>query len=543
MMRILSFLLTAFLLLSLLAGCTDNGDADAESETAAETDTVVVEPINDNFRTFYQIFVGSFSDSNGDGIGDIRGIINRFDYLNDGNPSSDKSLGVEGIWLSPIFNSPSYHKYDAMDYYKVDWRFGTENDLKELIALCHKRNVKLILDLAINHTSSFHDWFAKFKEARVQEDEQNEYYDFYSCVKTADKLGDIAYQSIEGTDYWYECNFSGDMPELNYDNTNVRQKVLEIAKYYLDLGVDGFRFDAVKYIYLNDTEKSVEFWKWYMSELRKLSPDIYCVGECWSGEAEILEYYTAMNCFNFAMSQAEGVAAKAVKSSSLSTFTSYIEDFQKKVLAKNPEGMAIPFLSNHDMDRIAGAFISEKNMKMAANLYLLSPGSPVIYYGEEIGLKGSRGSANTDANRRLAMLWGDGDTVKDPTGSTYPEKNQIKTTVKGQYDDENSMLNYYRKLLLIRRKYPEIARGSYKALSCDDASVGGFVIYGMKTVIIHNTSAESVTVDIAKCVGKPHWELCDVIGASPASLENDVLTVGAQTSVILKPATLDEADD
>ena len=97
--------------------------------------------------------------------------------------------------------------------------------------------------------------------------------------------------------------------------------------------------------------------------------------------------------------------------------------------------------------------------------------------------------------------------------------------------------------MLIRRKYPEIARGSYKALSCDDASVGGFVIDGMKTVIIHNTSAESVTVDIAKCVGKPHWELCDVIGASPASLENDVLTVGAQTSVILKPATLDEADD
>lgn len=542
-MKKFSFVLAILLLLSSFAACTDNGGVGTDSETTAEYETIIIEPINDNYRTFYQIFVGSFSDSNGDGIGDIRGIINRFDYLNDGNMGSSKSLGVEGIWLSPIFKSPSYHKYDAMDYYDIDWRFGTEEDLKELIALCNERNVKLILDIAINHTSSFHNWFAYFTEARTQGNEESEYYDFYSCVKTADKLGGIEYRNIDGTDFWYECNFSGDMPELNYDNEKVREEALNIAKYYLDLGVHGFRFDAVKYIYLNDTGKSVEFWEWYMSELRKLSPDIYCVGECWSGEAEILEYYTAMNCFNFAMSQAEGVAAKAVKSSSLSTFTSYIEDFQKKVLAKNPEGMAIPFLSNHDMDRIAGAFISEKNMKMAANLYLLSPGSPVIYYGEEIGLKGSRGSANTDANRRLAMLWGDGDTVKDPTGSTYPEKNQIKTTVKGQYDDENSMLNYYRKLLLIRRKYPEIARGSYKALSCDDASVGGFVIDGMKTVIIHNTSAESVTVDIAKCVGKPHWELCDVIGASPASLENDVLTVGAQTSVILKPATLDEADD
>ena len=142
----------------------------------------IPDPVDDNYRTFYQIFVGSFSDSNGDGIGDIRGIINRFDYLNDGNMNSDKSLGVQGIWLSPIFSSPSYHKYDAKDYYALDWRFGSEEDLKELIELCHERNVKIILDLAINHTSNQHEWFLEFKDARVNGDTANEYYDFYSCA-------------------------------------------------------------------------------------------------------------------------------------------------------------------------------------------------------------------------------------------------------------------------------------------------------------------------------------------------------------------------
>ena len=124
-----------------------------------------VDPTADNYRVFYQIFVGSFSDSNGDGIGDLRGIINRLDYLNDGDINSGDDLGVQGIWLSPIFSSPSYHKYDVSNYYKIDWRFGTEEDLKELIEKCHERNVKVILDLVINHTAKNNEWFTKFVEA------------------------------------------------------------------------------------------------------------------------------------------------------------------------------------------------------------------------------------------------------------------------------------------------------------------------------------------------------------------------------------------
>ena len=514
------------LLLLMLTGC---------SAGAGAAQTPEVDPIDDNYRTFYQIFVGSFSDANGDGIGDLRGIINRIDYLNDGDINSGNDLGVQGIWLSPIFSSPSYHKYDAKDYYQIDWRFGTEEDLKELVALCQERNVKLILDLAINHTSHQHEWFLQFKEARMNGDTENPYYDYYSCVTEAEKAGGITYQKIAGVDCWYECNFSTEMPELNFDNPEVRQAMVDVAKYYLDLGIDGFRFDAVKYIYYGDTARSVEFWEWYMEELRKIDPDIYCVGECWSGETEILDYYSAMNCFNFAMSQAEGVAATAAKGQSIYQFTSYVESFQRKVLEANPEGMPMSFLSNHDMDRIGGAFVTDNFMRMAANLYLLSPGSPVIYYGEEIGMRGSRGSESTDANRRLAMLWGDEDFIRNPEGSTYPEKNQISTTVADQMADENSLYNYYCKLLAIRHKYPAIARGQYTAIK-GSKNLGGFLIdYEDQTIgLFHNNSQEEQTFDLSKLEGCELTTLCDFIGAGSARLEGTVLTLGPQTSAIIK---------
>jgi glycosidase len=329
------------------------------------------------------------------------------------------------------------------------------------------------------------------------------------------------------------------MPELNFDNPTVREETLNIAKYYLDLGVDGFRFDAVKYIYYGDTARSVEFWQWYMQELRKIKPDVYCVGECWSGDTEILEYYTAMNCFNFATSQAEGVMASAARGLTIGKYTNYIASMQEAISGKNPDSMLMPFLSNHDMDRIAGSFVTENNMRMAANLCLLSPGSPVIYYGEEIGMRGSRGGANTDANRRLAMLWGDGDTVRNPTGTNYPSDKQIATTVTSQLEDEASLLRYYCKLLTIRHKYPAIARGSYTALDWGNRKFGGFIITweGEEILLLHNTSTEELTVDFAKVKaleGKLPTQILECIGGGFANMEGTVLTLGGQSSVLVK---------
>lgn len=498
-----------------------------------------VDPVDDNYRTFYQIFVGSFSDGNNDGIGDLQGIINRMDYLNDGDINNGNDLGVQGIWLSPIFSSPTYHKYDAKDYYSIDWRFGTMDTLKKLIDLCHERNVKIILDLAINHTSDQHPWFLEFYNARMSGDTSNKYYDFYTCVKTADKKPGRTYQRIPTVDFWYECNFSGSMPELNFDNPDVVEAMLDVARYYLNMGIDGFRFDAVKYIYYGDTDSSVKFWNEYMSVLREEYPDIYVVGECWSGDNEVIKYYGAMNCFNFTMSGAEGIIANAAKGLSLSNYTNYVVSHLKSIKGKNPDSMMMPFLSNHDINRISGAFFTDNNIKMAASLLLLCSGSPVIYYGDEIGLRGSRGEELTDANRRLAMRWGDSDLVKDPQGACYPAKNQTTATVKSQLEESNSILNHYAKLISIRTKYPAIARGDYTVVSSSNKNFGGFLVNynGAKLAILHNTSGNAITIDLGTCTGLKGVnvsKLCEYVGSGTATLKGTMLTIGAYTSVIVE---------
>lgn len=513
-----------------LAGCKKN-----------DAHTPVVDPIDDNYRVFYQIFVGSFSDSDGDGCGDLRGIINRMDYLNDGDISSGKSLGVQGIWLSPIFKSPSYHKYDTTDYYTIDPKFGTEDDLVELIELCHSRNVKIILDLALNHTSTDNLWFQKFLNAHKSGDTADKYYDYYVHCTRDECKGGRTYRPLDGCPgEYYECNFSSSMPELNYDNDDVRSAALDIAKNYLELGVDGFRFDAVKYIYFTETQSNVDFWSSYMDELRSIKPDIYCIGECWSGESETLEYIKAMNCFNFQAAQAEGFVANAVKGENIDIFANYIESYTQKVREQNPDGMMIPFLSNHDMDRSSGYLtLATRRTYMAANLYILCSGSPVIYYGEEIAMKGSRGGSNTDANRRLAMLWGDDDTVHDPTGATYERSKQTNGTVASHTEDEDSLLNYYGRLISLRNKYPAIARGEYKAVSFGNRRFGGFLITygGEKLVLLHNTLDDEQTINLSSCrdeIGFDLSELCDFIGQGDATLDGTMLTVGPMTSVIMK---------
>ena len=507
-------------------------DPDPEPEPDIELDPAP-DLTDDNYRVFYQIFVGSFSDSNGDGTGDLRGIINRMDYLNNGNINSHSSLGVQGIWLSPIFKSPTYHKYDATDYYTIDPKFGTDEDLKELVELCHERNVKIILDLAINHTSTQNNWFTQFRNARKKGDTENPYYDFYTCVTNEEKVGGRTYYAVPGcSGLFYEGNFDSGMPELNYDNQAVRDEMVNVAKHYLDMGVDGFRFDAVKYIYYNDTTSTVEFWMWYMEQLRALKPDIYTVGECWSSDSEILKYYPAFNCFAFsAGTNADGRIAMAVNSGSLSAYTSYVASLQSSILEANPDGMFVPFIANHDNDRAAG-YLPPTNGKafVAANLLMLTPGSPFVYYGEEIGMKGTR-SGNTDANRRLAMLWGDSDTVKNPTGANYGTQNQTNGTVASQIKNKNSLLRHYSKLITLRVNYPEIARGKYTVLSIK-SNVAGFTVEynGSKIAIIHNISTEEVTIDLPQ----GFTTLGDYVGRNSAKLEGGKLVIGGQTSVILR---------
>ena len=547
MKRSLILCIVIALLLSMsgcaLSGASDTTDAPAAMDISGKypldesrneaivNDVEAVTTANTgNCRAFYHIFVGSFSDSDGDGTGDLRGIINRFDYINDGDDNSGVSLGAEGIWLSPIFTSPSYHKYDVTDYYEIDPKFGTMEDLKELIDLCHSRNVKIILDLVINHTARNNEWFQSFTAAHKAGDTEDPYYDFYTWA--AEPQSGRTFYTISGSQDYYEGNFSSEMPELNFENETVCQAIVDVAKYYLDMGVDGFRFDAAKYIYYGEESRNADFWIWYMNELRSIKPDIYSVAEVWDSDGITFPYFASTNCFNFTMAQTSGMIAQTAKDGDVNAFVNYLSNYIAQIQSQNPNATPVTFIANHDTDRAAGFLtVSSGQAKVGANLSLLLPGSTFIYYGEEIGMKGSRGSSNTDANRRLAMLWGDEDRISDPVGADYTSE-QINGTVVDQLPNGDSLYNHYKKLISIRKAYPEIACGSFTPVNTE-TNVAGFIsTYEDSTVVVlHNTTQEAVTMDISDI---PATEIGAYAGVNDATLDGTILTIGAQTSVVLK---------
>ncbi len=520
----------AFLFLCVFSAC---------AEEKAVTGVVFHDGFDtvDNNRVFYEIFVSSFSDSDGDGIGDLKGILNRLDYLNDGDPQSGKSLGVEGLWLTPVFSSPSYHKYDVTDYYTIDPSFGTMEDLKALVDACHERGMLLILDMPINHTGKEHRWFTSFRNAHRTQNDRNPYYDFYVWAQEGDSLpAGRHFARVPGSSLLYEANFADSMPELNFDNEEVRKAMLDVALCYLDLGVDGFRFDAAKYIYLGDNARSVDFWRWYTGELKKVKPDVYTVAEVWDGDGIIDQYLPVFSCFNFTLSQVDGLIADTAKGGNANRFTAVIRNYLDRLEASGGDARATLFIANHDTDRAAGYLtVASGMMKMAANLYILSPGSPFIYYGEEIGLRGSRGGANTDANRRLAMLWGDGDTVQDPPGTTYNPESQTPYTVQDLYPMGGGILQYYKRLLMLRKANPEIARGTYEPLQLEGTKVGGFrsTWNGSSVVVLHNPSKSDQKLDLA-AAGLDGLTLEAVIGQGEVFPEDGILWIEGLTSVILR---------
>ncbi len=495
--------------------------------------------IDDNYRTYYQVFVGSFSDSNNDGIGDLKGLINRLDYLNDGDPNSGKSLGITGIWLSPIMPSPSYHKYDVTNYYEIDPQFGSIDDFKKLIEETNKRGIKVIIDLVINHTSEWHPWFRELKKA-YQNNTNSKYKDYYVVVNEDERdLNKIYYPVYSGSSYYYEGNFSSSMPELNFDNDDVKEEIKDIIKYWLDLGVGGFRLDAAKYVYLHEEDKNIDFWAWFMNEATKIKEDVYVVGEVWSSESGILPYYANFNNFDFEMSENYGLISQAAKATiSVTDYLESVKSYQNKVLNINKDAILSPFISNHDMDRSAGYLsVDDHIMQMAASLYLLLPGNPFIYYGEEIGMKGSRGNANTDANRRLGMLWGDKDKVKDPAGTTYKKDLQTNGTVKEQLKNKDSLVNHYKKLIMIRNAFPEISRGLFTTLKIyDTITLGGFVstYQGETVVVIHNTGIKSKTIDLSLYLDSLPKKMIIEVGKGSGEFVDGKLVIDGLSTIILK---------
>ena len=440
-------LLTAILLTAIvLPSCKP------EEKPEEEEKQVVLNIIDDNYRNWYEIFVHSFYDSDNDGIGDLNGVTAKLDYV--------KEMGFNGIWLMPIHPSPTYHKYDVKDYYAIDPQYGTLDDLKNLVNEAHKRGIRIIIDLVVNHTSDSHPWFLEAcSYIRKNGEPGGAYGDFYNFKKTSGG----AYHSVSGTQYAYEGQFWSGMPDLNLDSENVRAEIKKIMNFWLtDCNVDGFRLDAVTSYYTGNIDKNVAFLSWLNTEAKKIKPSSYIVGEAWVGNDYTINRYYESGCdsfFLFTGAQAGGTITSAVNFCSGKSVGELFVQLQQTY----GDVILAPFLGNHDTMR-PGSFIGGiENVKMAAGVLSMMNGGTFVYYGEEIGMI-SKGGNNSDPAKRIAMKWEakniyEGHCYLPPENTSVDETSYYYPSLAEQATDPASILNYYKAAMELRNRFPSIARG------------------------------------------------------------------------------------
>ncbi len=491
-----------------MTGCGDTKTAKDETPAVPEVETVapeIAEELNvkdDNYRNYYEVFVGSFYDSNNDTMGDINGLIEKLDYINDGDDTTDTDLGMNGIWLMPVNPSPSYHKYDVMDYYDIDKAYGTMDDFRNLVAECDKRGIKLIIDLVMNHTSTKHEWFVTASEyleslepGQEPDPAECKYVDYYIFTKEK-KSG--AYYQVGNSEWYYNGGFSPDMPDINWDNPEVKTEFENIAKFWLeDVGVGGFRLDAIKEYYSSNTPANVEVLTWFEDYVKSVKPDAYVVGEAWSGD--YYEYLKSgiTSVFDFNYADIQGTLSMIVHDRDESYNGQYLADgliySQNTVKEKNPEGIMAPFFGNHDINRAAHylAFEEEK-IKMDFGLLSMMNGSPFYYYGDEIGL----GGAGDDENKRSPMIWSSTDDTGKTRGPVNMQSEYVINrfaSVEEQQKDENSIWTYVRDAVKLRNIFPQIARGDVEDITSvtdDDIFAVKKTYEGSSILILANTSSE-----------------------------------------------------
>lgn len=410
---------------------------------------------NYNGRVFYEIFVRSFNDSNGDGIGDLKGITQKLDYLS-------KDLGVTGMWLMPINESPSYHGYDVSNYYGINKDYGTIDDLKELLNEAHKRNIKVIIDLVMNHTSIDNPWF---KEAA--KDKNSKYRNYYIWADKNTDVTEVSPINSEpwtsmGDDYYYALFWSG-MPDLNYDNKAVKEEMKRIAKYYLDMGIDGFRLDAAMHIY-EDKDKNISWWKEFNDYVKSQNKDAILVGEIWDKTSVISQYSNSLDStFNFPAAEA---ILNMINNGETGNIGTLLTNAYDQYAAKAKNYIDSPFLTNHDQNRVMSRLKDYEEAKKAAAVLLTLPGTPYIYYGEETGMTGEK----PDEKIREPFIW----DSKESKMNTFWENssNDVnKVAVNVQLQDKNSLLNFYKAMIAIRNTSEALKYGSFQALDTVNTNI------------------------------------------------------------------------
>jgi alpha-amylase len=468
-----------FLILVLLSAC---GAPAAPKGGFAWSDPKPVQPIKGlpqgtdgfawwNDSVFYEIFVRSFYDSNADGIGDFNGVTQKLDYL--------QNLGITGIWLMPINPSPSYHGYDVTDYYAVNSEYGTLDDFKHLLDEAHKRGIRIIIDLVINHTSNDHPWFQDARSSPTSA--KRNWYIWSNQQPTVNgPLGSTAWYST-GDGYYYYGVFVSGMPDLNYNEPAVREEMKKVASFWLkDVGIDGFRLDAARYLVeenlltadpkMQDTAANHQWWQEFRAAYKADNPNSLTVGEVWTSNITVQSYLKGDEldlAFNFDLSAAiiKQINAGLGKQLNGAIASSY---------NRFSQGQSANFLTNHDQNRVMSQFVDDfGKARVAASILLTIPGVPFIYYGEEIGMTGTK----PDERLRKPMQWSADKEAGFSTayGWESPDMNYKQRNVAMMENDPQSLLSLYRGLVRLRNNHAALRVGDYVEVETDQSSLLAFL--------------------------------------------------------------------
>jgi glycosidase len=422
----------------------------------------------------YEVFVRSFYDSDGDGIGDLNGLIQKLDYINDGNPGTQRDLGARCIWLMPIAESPSYHGYDVADYYTVDREYGTNADFKRLVAEAHKRGIRVLIDMVLNHASSQHPYF---KEALA--DTASPYRSWFVFAPRHPGVrnpwgGDNWHKSPLRDEFYYGL-FWGGMPDLNYHTAAVREEARRVARFWLqEMGADGFRLDAIPFLVEEDgivqhAPGTHAVLREYSAYVKRIAPASFMIGEVWDSTGAMLKYYPDQLDAHFAFEASDAIVHSVRAGSAQRLFPAFA-----RLQAALPAHRWSPFLRNHDQTRTMTELKGDVSAaKLAATLLLTLPGLPFVYYGEEIGMSGDK----PDERLRTPMHWtraaGVGFTRGTPWQALQPDS--LTANVEAQDSEPNSLLNLYRRLIHLRAENPALGGGELVPLVSSSDSVAAYL--------------------------------------------------------------------
>lgn len=423
-----------------------------------------------NDAVFYEVFVRSFADSDGDGVGDFTGLTQKLDYLNDGDPDTTTDLGITGIWLMPVHPSPSYHGYDVTDYTAVNPEYGTMEEFQAFLDAAHERGIRVIIDLVLNHTSSEHPWFLSALDGPV-----SPYYDYYVWSDTDPGIrgpeGQTVWQQADDGRYYYGFFWSG-MPDLNYRTPAVTEEMDRVTAFWLEeIGVDGFRLDAVRHLVEEDrtlanTAETHTWLQGFREETKTLAPETVTVGEIWD-KSEVVSTYVQGNeldlAFNFDLASAWVLSAVSKDARPASFMLNRdLEIFQP--------GQFATFLTNHDQNRVMNQVNGEVlRAKTAASLLLTAPGVPFLYYGEEIGMTGVK----PDPQIRTPMQWSGEPGAGFTSGDPWQDLNAdfVDVNVDAQDGDHDSLLSRYRDLIHLRNDTSALRSASAWIVETGDRGV------------------------------------------------------------------------